>query len=599
MGRPRKPDAPVTALARESSEAAPFRMEELLKLLRFAPREGRIWLDDQRMVMLHLTALSALRRQLVDTIGTDAARTLLTRIGYSSGTTDASLALRRQPPGDPMFTFMAGPMLHGVEGLTVATPIALDVDVQKRKFYGEFRWDDSAEVDAHLAAYGLSPDPVCWMMIGYASGYCTAYMGWRILFREVECRAMGAHHCRIIGKPTEEWQELGDDARIYDLDPVVVAPGRPARSQLAVSGRVPASADPRQPDLPQADRGQSDRGQPDRGQSDPGALVGISSGFLAVCQKVDKVAHTNATVLLTGETGVGKEMFARALHRLSSRASGNFVAVNCSAIPETLIEADLFGVQKGAFTGAIASRPGRFEHADGGTVFLDEVGTLSHAAQAKFLRVLQEREVERVGDLRVRKVDVRVIAATNDDLAAAVADGRFRADLYFRLNVFPIIIPPLRDRRDDIPVLLSHFLDRFAARHARHVTGYTERAVDALLRYDYPGNIRELENMVERAVILADDNAPLDIGHLFAHAPSFMTEFLRMTAGGQIGVPGRETGGLRQIAESALACGVRLEEIEPAIVELAVAQAGGNLTEAGRKLGITRAQVAYRLKEHS
>ncbi len=546
----------------------PVGIQEILKLLRFAPEDGRIWLDDQRMVMMHLTAMVTMRRQLVDTLGFAAARALLTRIGYSSGTADAAIALRMRPHDDSLYAFMTGPLLHGLEGMTRARPLVLEIDVARGKFEAEFRWDDCAEVDAHIAAYGLAADPVCWMQLGYASGYCSAFMGRRILFREVECSGMGAPYCRIIGKPTEEWVDSDGDGQ--EFDPMA---GGPGASRPAVH----------LPDCAHSSR-------------EKGGLIGVSSGFVTVCTMLEKVAKTNAAVLFLGETGVGKGMFARALHKLSARSAQNFVAVNCAAIPETLVESELFGVQKGAFTGAVVSRAGRFEHADGGTLFLDEVGTLSLPAQAKFLRVLQDKEIERVGDMQPRKVDVRVIAATNEDLATAVGNGAFREDLYYRLNVFPIHIPPLRERRDDIPVLMAHFLKHFAALHTRRITGFTERAVDALLRYDYPGNIRELENMVERAVILADDDHPLDISHLFSHAPSFMSRFLRMKADGHIGGPIEEAPS-RPIAQRILDEGVAFSDVETALVELAVSRSKGNLTEASRMLGISRAQVAYRMKQ--
>ena len=217
---------------------------------------------------------------------------------------------------------------------------------------------------------------------------------------------------------------------------------------------------------------------------------------------VKKVAPTDATVLFLGESGVGKEIFSHNLHRLSKRAKGPFIAVNCAAIPEQLAESELFGVEKGGFTGATVSRPGRFERAHGGTLFLDEIGTLSFTAQGKLLRALQEGEIERVGDTQVRKVDVRVIAATNVNLRDAVRDGSFREDLYFRLNVFPVRVPPLRDRRDDIPLMMNWFMQRACKKHGKAITGFRERAVDALINYRWPGNVREMENMIERAVIL-------------------------------------------------------------------------------------------------
>ena len=235
-----------------------------------------------------------------------------------------------------------------------------------------------------------------------------------------------------------------------------------------------------------------------------------------------KGAGTQVTVLLTGETGVGKERFARALHAMSTRAAKPFVAVNCAALPGELIESELFGAEKGAFTGAGAARQGRFERADGGTLMLDELGELPLPAQAKLLRVLQQGEIERLGGTQVRKVDVRAIVATNVDLKAAVAAGRFRADLMYRLNVYPIRIPPLRERVDDIEPLAAHLLQRFSALHGKSVAGFTDRALDAMRSYAWPGNVRELENLIERGVILASAREPVDVHELFPmldHAP--------------------------------------------------------------------------------
>ncbi|WP_244571369.1 sigma 54-interacting transcriptional regulator [Mesorhizobium carmichaelinearum] len=229
---------------------------------------------------------------------------------------------------------------------------------------------------------------------------------------------------------------------------------------------------------------------------------------------LEKVAATDATVLFSGESGVGKELFSQQLHALGRRAARPFIAINCAAIPDNLVESELFGVEKGAFTGATASRAGYFERASGGTLFLDETSTLAYSAQGKLLRALQERTVERVGGQRSIPVDVRVVAASNVDLAAEVAAGRFRSDLYFRLCVFPITIPPLRERRDDIPLLMAHFLRLYCQRHGRTLSGFTRRATDVLLKYDYPGNIRELQNLIERGVVYADDGGQIDMVHL-------------------------------------------------------------------------------------
>ena len=236
-----------------------------------------------------------------------------------------------------------------------------------------------------------------------------------------------------------------------------------------------------------------------------GGIVGESEALQAVLQQVDLVADTDATVLITGESGTGKELVARAIHERSHRRKGPLVRMNCAAIPESLFESELFGYVRGAFTGALNDRPGRFEAAQGGTLMLDEIGEVPLAMQPKLLRVLQEKELERVGETRPRKVDVRIVAATNRDLAMEVAAGRFRGDLFYRLNVFPIDNPPLRDRREDIPMLAEHFIDAAARRLRRERPRLEEAALRRLMTRDWPGNIRELENVIERAVIRACD----------------------------------------------------------------------------------------------
>jgi formate hydrogenlyase transcriptional activator len=233
-------------------------------------------------------------------------------------------------------------------------------------------------------------------------------------------------------------------------------------------------------------------------------IVGSSAGLTDVVHQAELVASGDTTVLVLGETGTGKEMLARFVHERSRRSAGPFVPVNCAALPESLVESELFGHERGAFTGAVASRSGKFELADRGTLFLDEIGDLPADAQAKLLRVLQDRQVQRVGGTQITRVDVRLIAATNQDLEAAVAEKRFRSDLYYRLSVFPIRLPALRERREDIPALVRHYVPHFAKRLQRHVTGVDDAALAELVAYDWPGNIRELQNVVERGVILAE-----------------------------------------------------------------------------------------------
>jgi two-component system response regulator HydG len=241
-------------------------------------------------------------------------------------------------------------------------------------------------------------------------------------------------------------------------------------------------------------------------------IVGQSLTIRRTMEVVQQAAPSAATVLLLGESGTGKELLARQIHELSPRAGRPFVPVNCAAIPEGILEGELFGYEKGAFTGAVTRRDGRFAHADGGTLFLDEIGEIPQSVQVKLLRVLQEGEIERLGG-KAQKIDIRLVAATNKDLRRAVAEGRFREDLFYRLNVIAVNVPPLRDRRDDVPLLVDHFLSRYREKNAKSISGCTRAAMDALASYDWPGNVRELENAIERAVVLTKSNV-IDVDDL-------------------------------------------------------------------------------------
>jgi len=303
-------------------------------------------------------------------------------------------------------------------------------------------------------------------------------------------------------------------------------------------------------------------------------LVGQSPAFRMLLETLRQAAAAHATVLLVGESGTGKELAARAVHELSPRASGPFVAVNCAAIPETLLEAELFGVEKGAFTGALARREGRFERAHGGTLFLDEVGELSLGAQVKLLRVLQEGEIERLGGTAPVHVDVRVVSATRRELQREVAEGRFREDLYYRLNVVEVRIPPLASRREDVSLLADHFLRRFAAKNAKPVRGFSPEAVKALEEYAWPGNVRELEHAVERAVVLARGEV-LEVADL----PDSVRSGPRGAAG-QVVIP----------------IGTPMEEVERRLIHETLRHTGGDKTLAARLLGIA-ARTIYRKLE--
>lgn len=306
-------------------------------------------------------------------------------------------------------------------------------------------------------------------------------------------------------------------------------------------------------------------------------IVGESQSFKRVLRNVEQVAETDATVLILGESGTGKELLAGAVHRLSRRRRMPLIKLNCATLPANLIESELFGHERGAFTGAIKARAGRFELADGGTIFLDEIGELAPDVQAKLLRVLQEGELERVGEGRTRQVDVRVVAATNRDLEAEVAAGRFRADLYYRLNVFPVVSPPLRERADDIPALAYHFLSRYSAKIGRRVQHIPAPAMTTLQAYAWPGNIRELQNIIERAVILSEGHN-LELNQAFGHPPASDVE-----ASDAQTLRGNEAQFLRATLD---ACQWRIQGDDGAAARLDIAPS--SLRSRMKRLGIAR-----------
>jgi DNA-binding NtrC family response regulator len=544
---------------------------DLRRLVRFSAENGTIWLAEHRMLLLHVAALADLRKELVGTCGVEHTRHLLMRMGHASGTRDAELAKRMRVDRPINEAFFVGPQLHMLEGGAQVTPVKLEMDVATGTFYGEFRWGHSWEAESHTKAFGPQSQPVCWMLLGYASGYSSAFMGRSILYKEVECSACGAPGCRIIGRPAEEWPDAAQMKSYFEADTMV-------STLLELRTQVDALRS----SLEQKHQIEN--------------MVGDSPAFRRAYGLVSRAAQTNVTALLTGETGVGKERFARALHQMSARAAAPFVAVNCAALPHELVESELFGVEKGAFTGAQANRAGRFERADKGTLFLDEIGELPLPAQAKLLRAIQEGEIERLGDDRTRRVNVRVIAATNVDLEAAVKMGRFRSDLYYRLNVYPILIPPLRERASDIPPMVTAMIERFGALHGKRLAGISDKALQALMLYGWPGNVRELENMIERGVILASPNGVIELDHL---APCLMAIAERESGVAPSGrLEDSHSPDRLRIADAFFESGCSLDELEALLLDQAVKQSDGNLSGAARLLGITRPQLSYRLKRN-
>jgi DNA-binding NtrC family response regulator len=308
-------------------------------------------------------------------------------------------------------------------------------------------------------------------------------------------------------------------------------------------------------------------------------IVGRSKKMQEVLALVERVAPTNSTVLIGGESGVGKDLIARAIHQNSRRATGPFIKINSTAIPDTLFESELFGFERGAFTGALASKPGKFELADKGTLFLDEIGDVPASIQVKLLRVLQEREFERLGGTKTLKVDVRMIAATNRDLRAALEEGTFREDLYYRLNVVPIDIPPLREHKEDIPDLVHHFLARFAVDGEKEIEGITPLALSMFMDYHWPGNVRQLENSVERAVALSAGSM-IDAQDIHLDATQ-----------------GRSGTVVSSAANQFLPEGMTLEQWEDNMIREALRRANGNKSQAARLLGLSRNALRYRLSK--
>jgi len=315
---------------------------------------------------------------------------------------------------------------------------------------------------------------------------------------------------------------------------------------------------------------------------DFGELIGRSDPMLKVLETIGKVANSDSTVIVYGESGTGKELVARAIHCNSNRRNKKIIAVNCGAIPEELLESELFGHEKGAFTGAIRSRTGRFELAQGGTIFLDEIGDMSPALQVKLLRVIQEKAFERVGGVKTIKADVRIISATNQDLEKAVAEKRFRDDLFYRVNVIPIHIPPLRARRIEIPLLASHFLEKFNNLNKKAVTGITGKALRVLLDYSWPGNVRELQNLIERIVVLKE-TGEITVADL--PAKMIVSSEIRRPAESYCGFP-----------EKGMDLNKAVEDFEKDLLYKALKKTSGVKSRAAKLLGINRTTLVEKLK---
>jgi len=520
-------------------------------MLQFEPGGGVLRLGSARALVLDVVALGLLRKELFDTLGETAARGVLSRLGYAHGVRTAESARAGFPWDDERQWRMAGTRFAMLQGFAEIEPVGQSAASPEAILRASY------EAEQHLLHFGRSEVPVCWTLAGFASGYFSHARGQETYFLEEQCVARGDPVCRVVGRSRAEWGDR-EEIRFFDRHTLdarvaeIAAALRETERKLRARRRT---LDAR-----------------DREVEVAGGLVARSEAMRRVVDTTRRVAAVDATVLITGETGVGKERVARLIHEASARAGGPFVAVNCGAVPEALLESELFGHARGAFTGATHDRPGLFEAAHQGTLFLDEIGEMPLSMQVKLLRALQSREVRRVGENQVRPFDARLVAATNRELGAEIRAGRFREDLYYRLRVVEVQVPPLRERPEDILPLARVLLSGAAERMKRRVTGLSARAADRLLQHQWPGNVRELENSIERAVALAAGSS-VEVGDL--------PQEVRSAAPG----PVARTGRVRT-----------LEDVERAHVLAALEQLGGNQRRTAAALGIGEATLYRKLR---
>jgi DNA-binding NtrC family response regulator len=531
--------------------AEDLRIEELLVV---DAREG-VRFAGERALILDAVALGLLRKQLVETLGLAGARAVLTRFAFAHGWRMAE-ALRTAFAWKSEDEWRAaGGFIHMLQGL-----IRVRAEDNNPLSPRGVTLDYSYEAEQYLLHLGRAEAPSCWTLCGFASGYMSRAAGKPLYILEDRCVARGDAACHFAGRTLEEWGSQLEEHLPYFQGEVLDATLHQVANALK---RTERKLRERTRALEQV------AGEPEG----PGGLVARSPGMRRVVDLAQRVARSEATVLVIGESGTGKERVARLVHEESARAAGPLVAINCAALAESLLEAELFGHARGAFTGATHERVGLLEAAAGGTLFLDEIGEMPLGMQAKLLRALQEREVRRVGENHQRPIDVRVVAATNRPLAEEVAAGRFRKDLYYRLRVVELTVPPLRERREDIVPLARVFLVDAARQLGRTAPGLGAEVADQLQRYDWPGNVRELRNAMERVVALSRG----------AHV-----ELEDLPEDVRVALPASwSTGQVRT-----------LEELEREYILAVLARNGGNRTRTAQELGIGATTLYRKLKSY-
>ena len=524
-------------------------------LLDADPKGGVFRFAGERAVLLDTAALGLLRKELVDTLSLAAARAVLYRFGWAHGFRTAEAMRTAFDWESPEEWVKAGGRLHRLKGLVTFRPIPREPGEPPRHF-AQAIWEESYEAEQHLLHFGLAAEPVCWTLTGFAGGYLSVVHGRTIRVVEELCVGKGDAVCRMAGEPEEAWDE--ETRRGFAVLDARCLEGELAKVREALRA-TEARLKARKSELMRLSIEEEHPG-----------IVARSEGMRRAFDLACRVARVDSTVLLTGESGVGKEVLARVIHERSPRAGGPFVAINGAALPESLLESELFGHARGAFSGASSDRAGLFEAAHGGTLFLDEIGEVPLGLQAKLLRALQEREVRRLGENRSRKVDVRVVAATNRDLGKDVESGHFRRDLYYRLRVIEIPIPPLRERPDDVLPLARALLVDAARRTGAKASAFSPEAARLLARHRWPGNVRELANAVERAAVLA--------------------------AGTRVEVEDLPDE-IARPSRAAAPAGDTLAEVEKAHVLAVLGEESGHREKAARRLGIGVATLYRKLKE--
>ncbi|MCB1395044.1 MAG: XylR N-terminal domain-containing protein [Rhodobacteraceae bacterium] len=521
-------------------EGAPPTLSDLAGALQFALGDGRIWLNDDRMVMMQTASLGQLRKEMIDAVGIDQTRRIFRRTGWYQGIHLADVIAKRFQQQDLTAALAAGPRIHTMEGFVKVTTKRFEFDGARGHYHGEFYWHDSTEAVEHLTHFGVCDCPVCWMLIGVPSGYTTRLLGHPVIFREMECTGMGAERCVIVGRNAEAW-----DDDVPELQEVGLTPVRPRGKPWKPPVDLPAK--------PAAET--------------PSVIQGRSPAIARARRLIERVGGYDEPVLLLGEPGTGKELFARRLHEIGRHPGGPFVTVSCSMFDSEDTQT------------AIATLDSQFERAQGGTLFLNDLLALPRPLQGHLALRVQPREGRRIG--------FRVVSACSGQPREAVQAGAFRADLFYRLSLLPVVLPPLRERRDDLPMLVDHFLTLHARRHGKPLRKIGGAAMDLLLRYDYPGNVRELSNLIERGVIFAEPAGDLEISHLFAGLEE-MPEFVE-------GLHAR--GVIVRRKPDGSAEGRTLQDIEIEAYTKALTEARGNVSAAARALGLSRAQLDYRLRK--